>query len=228
VKAAAAESIERLSAAQQRLVERHLHLADQIARWFGRTTPPHVRAEVASIARHGLVLAAAAFHPDCGHSFGRFARGRIRGLVSHELRRRSVAANDVLLDAPGPDGERAELGDAYADGMLACVTGDGSRRASLGPRGRARRAARRGVRVRRAGAGARRARAARARALAAALRGEARVARDRRAARCLGVDRAARARGLFGSAAQAAAGAEGRECSVTAGRSTMDFAGAWL
>jgi len=133
VKAAAAESIERLSAAQQRLVERHLHLADQIARWFGRTTPPHVRAEVASIARHGLVLAAAAFHPDCGHSFGRFARGRIRGLVSHELRRRSVAANDVLLDAPGPDGERAELGDAYADGMLACVTGDGSRRASLGP-----------------------------------------------------------------------------------------------
>jgi len=135
VKAAAAAigSTGKLSASQQHLVERHVHLADRIARRLHRKTPAHVRPELGSIARHGLVMAAAVFDPGRTDPFENFASSMIRGHLLHELRRRAVVANDVLADDPGPDGASHEIGDAYADSMLARVTGDDSRRASLGP-----------------------------------------------------------------------------------------------
>jgi len=124
--ASSAGSTEKLTGSQQRLVERHLYLVAKIAGGLRRGRPAHLHSELGAIVRHGLVVAAVAFDPSTGQPFEGFAWLRIRGFVSHELRRRSIAANDIADDDRG--GEGAEV-----DGANAVMTGAASRRASQGP-----------------------------------------------------------------------------------------------
>lgn len=141
--ASSAARARKLSPSQQRLVERHLSLVDQVVGPLQARAPAHVRGELGSIGRQGLVLAARAFDEARDVPFEGFARVHMRGFVRNELRRSSVAANDVVGGADRDGALSAGEGEvegwaptvdaAYAGEMLGRVTSEASCRASRGP-----------------------------------------------------------------------------------------------
>jgi RNA polymerase sigma factor for flagellar operon FliA len=73
---------------QRKLVEEHLRLAEQIARFIRRSLPPEVDVdELISYAREGLTEAALRYDPRRGASFATFAGYRVKGAIYDGIRK---------------------------------------------------------------------------------------------------------------------------------------------
>ena len=117
---------------QSRLCEEHIALARRRAAWACVGKPPHVRSDdLLSAALEGLTQAALRYRPGAGASFPTWARRRIDGAITDEMRaadilpramRRRLNAAEQPFNPLEPLGDLDVPHDGHEDACALAVT----------------------------------------------------------------------------------------------------------